>query len=336
LKIKNQFAGHKIRQYAMALSVLDGAIEDIYVALGEKDMLKNTYFIFASDNGGCFDGGAQNGDLRGSSGTLFEGGVKVESFVYSPMMTDDLKGMKYDNLFHVTDWFPTILSMTGISYEPVSGYELDGVSHWDSMIKGSSSPRDFILYNSYTNVEGEEWDIWASGGFAIRNKKYKLLHSYESKYSTWYNSSSIVEDDDVLDEIGTCSQSNSMNGVYTYYLFDLVNDPNETINLYESSTASVEAAKTVLYDKYSSFKIKTKAFLESNEEESTAIWKLSDGYIVPWTNLDSTNSKGVMLKNCGHLQDADVDGPDIDITVDINVFENDVVEEVLESVEDKR
>jgi len=303
LKIKNQFEGHKLRQYAMSLSVLDGAIEDIYVALGEKGMLLNTYFIFASDNGGCYDGGAYNGGLRGTSGTLFEGGVKVESFLYSPLISDEIKGMNYENLFHVTDWFPTILSIADISYTPSSGHELDGVNHWNSIIEGSSSPRDYILYNSYTNVEGKDWNIWKSGGFAIRNDKYKLIHTYESKYSGWHNITAEIENDDELDMIGTCSQTTSMDGVYTYYLFDIVNDPYETINLYDSTSSSVENAKTVLYDKYTSFNIKTIGLMSSNDEDSITAWKLSKSYIVPWTNLDSSD-----LNNCGPLEDADSDG----------------------------
>ena len=36
-------------------------------------MMENTYFIFASDNGGCYLGGGKNAPLRGNKATLLEG-----------------------------------------------------------------------------------------------------------------------------------------------------------------------------------------------------------------------------------------------------------------------
>ena len=44
--------GTKRQQYALSLAVLDEAVESIYAAVEAKDEIDNTYFIFASDNGG--------------------------------------------------------------------------------------------------------------------------------------------------------------------------------------------------------------------------------------------------------------------------------------------
>jgi arylsulfatase A-like enzyme len=57
----------------MSLALLDEAVESIYNSIDAVGQLDSTYFIFASDNGGCPEGGGRNGDLRGSKGTLFEG-----------------------------------------------------------------------------------------------------------------------------------------------------------------------------------------------------------------------------------------------------------------------
>ena len=54
-------------------------------------------------------GGGKNGPLRGTKATLFEGGTKVDAFVYSPLFTSAQQGSEYSNLMHVSDWFPTIL-----------------------------------------------------------------------------------------------------------------------------------------------------------------------------------------------------------------------------------
>jgi arylsulfatase A-like enzyme len=57
----------------MALNVLDQAVSDIYDSVKAKGVVENTYFIFASDNGGCPEGGGRNEPLRGKKGSLFEG-----------------------------------------------------------------------------------------------------------------------------------------------------------------------------------------------------------------------------------------------------------------------
>jgi arylsulfatase A-like enzyme len=72
-QVQDEVVGHKRRQYAYALSLLDDASSDIYDALEDKGVLNNTYIIFASDNGGCYLSGGKNGPLRGTKGSLFEG-----------------------------------------------------------------------------------------------------------------------------------------------------------------------------------------------------------------------------------------------------------------------
>jgi arylsulfatase B/arylsulfatase I/J len=73
-KIMKKVKGRKRRQYAMALSLLDDAVESIHDSLDAQGQLDNTYIIFTSDNGGCYNAGGKNGDYRGTKGSLFEGG----------------------------------------------------------------------------------------------------------------------------------------------------------------------------------------------------------------------------------------------------------------------
>ena len=112
---------------------MDTAVANVYTALDKTEQLDNTYIIFASDNGGCPTNGGRNYPLRGTKGTLYEGGVHVEAFVSSPLLPSKMQGADYDNIFHVSDWFPTMLDFAGISYAKVDK-PLDGVSHASALL----------------------------------------------------------------------------------------------------------------------------------------------------------------------------------------------------------
>jgi len=105
-KIMKGVVGRKRRQYAMALNVMDSAVESIYDALDDQGVLDNTYMIFASDNGGCYQAGGKNGPLRGSKGSLFEGGVKVDAFVYSKLISSESRGSTYGKLSFSLSYLP--------------------------------------------------------------------------------------------------------------------------------------------------------------------------------------------------------------------------------------
>ena len=209
-KIKSEVKGLKRQQYAMSLYLMDKAVNRIKTALETKGMSNNTYIVFSSDNGGCHAGGGKNGPLRGTKGSLFEGGVKVDSFIYAPaLLPASTAGLQYNGLFHISDWFPTLVQLTGISFTPASGYELDGVSHVDAWAGDQSSesfPRSALLYNYYTNVDFYTFNMWVNGSFAVRDAQYKLMHTFNSTtYGAWYDTETIDEDDDALDADVRCA-----------------------------------------------------------------------------------------------------------------------------------
>ena len=208
----------------------------IYFEMDKKQQLDNTYFIFASDNGGCPTAGGRNYPLRGTKGSLFEGGVHVESFIYSEMDSFKARGT-YGNLFHVSDWFPTILDMAGVKYSPKSKYALDGVSHFDAIAGDDSTPREYMLYNYYYNPSEPDNDLWSGKAFAIRNDRYKLMHTYDSSMAgAWYDDYETMAFDDDLASFDGCAQFMAQkSGAFTYFLFDLQEDPTEKSNLYDSS-----------------------------------------------------------------------------------------------------
>eukprot|EP01035_Chromulina_nebulosa_P019029 gene19029-24849_t len=280
------------REYLKSLYVFDQAIGEIYNKLVTTGLIDNTYLIFASDNGGCGPSGAFSGPLRGTKGTLFEGGIKVDSFIYSPLL--QASSILYDGLFHISDWLPTILSLVDITYEPDSDYQLDGVDHSYAWFDDSLSPRSTLLYNIYSNVQEKSFNIWINGSFAIRNERYKLLHAFNgSTYEKWYESSTVNNDDEPSREVlHGCSQSSSLDdGSFQYYLFDLIDDPYETTNLYDSTDSDIIAVKESLYDSIATVVAKVDEYCEIEKSDSAVtVWSDYDNYVLPWELDDDSSS----------------------------------------------
>jgi arylsulfatase A-like enzyme len=281
-EIHQNIVGTTRQEYVKSLYILDKGVGEIVDALEAADIMDNTYIIFMSDNGGCWYGGGRNGPLRGAKGALFEGGIKVDSFIYSPLLSSS--GTTFSGLMHISDWFPTILALAQITYRPSSGYELDGVSQINGW-NGNSVPRSTMLYNMYVNVSDFYFNIWSNGSFAVRDARFKLMHTYDDKdYGDWYSPNEELEDDDDLDTDNRCAQQ-FLKGKFTYWLFDLVNDPYEKVNLYSSTNQLYVFAKEKLYtllpDYEANSKMKKTIVFSSKAE---AYWTANDHHMLPWAN----------------------------------------------------
>ena len=155
-------------------------------------------------------------------------------------------GVVYDGIMHVSDWFPTILELAGISLsKDDSVVAIDGVSQVQAMRSGSSddNQRNYLLYNAYVNIEGQDFDINTHTNAAIRNQRYKLIHGYvDNEASQWYaynssSSSSNNSNDSSIDSEGyVCRPSMALEGNFSFMLYDLQDDPYESNNLYHNIT----------------------------------------------------------------------------------------------------
>jgi len=289
-RIEGSSAGSKRREYLKSLYLFDRAVSSIREKLEEEGLMDNTYLIFLSDNGGCVTEGGYVSKYRGTKGTLFEGGVKVDSFIYSPLLQN--KGLVYENLMHLSDWFPTILSLAGIEQDR----KLDGVSHaqnWRNLT--SETPRTNLVYNINTNVFKREYNIWSNGSFAVRNEKFKLAHEYyDDVYGGWYEND-YTNSDDSIDASTECNQDSSqaLLSPFHYWLFDLLEDPYETTNLYDSELPEHVAAKEELYAlMYDSMATAAIDYVISGYPDYFRFEKLSisDEYMLPFNFVDNEDT----------------------------------------------
>jgi len=158
--------------FAAIVSAFDASVAELQTAMEEANIWDNTLLILASDNGGCSEEGGSNAPLRGGKHWLFEGGVNVPAFIYSAstaMMPSSVAGTSYTELFHVTDWLPTIMSAIDMPQagRPTGANDIDGYDHWSMLMseETSSIREDVLLHmSSWTSCcVGHEGDTTCSG-----------------------------------------------------------------------------------------------------------------------------------------------------------------------------
>ena len=113
-------------------------------SLKETGFYDNTIIVFTTDNGGAVKVGGNNLPLRGTKGTLYEGGTRGIGFVHSPLLKNT--GYTTQNLIHAVDWLPTLMSAIG--HENLATSALDGVSQWEAINNPHiKAPRNEVVYN---------------------------------------------------------------------------------------------------------------------------------------------------------------------------------------------
>ncbi len=130
------------RLFAASVTHMDDGIGQIIDALERTGQRENTLIIFISDNGGQMRWHSEteyhgnyadkphevlgnNFPLRGWKGQLYEGGIRVPTFVNWP---GQLKPGVIDSPAHVTDWLPTLCALT--NYKSELRQDLDGRNIW--------------------------------------------------------------------------------------------------------------------------------------------------------------------------------------------------------------
>ena len=133
--------------------------------------------VFVSDNGGPLDH-SNNYPLRGGKGSLWEGGVRVEAWVYSPLIPSDRHGTVWPGLAHSSDWYVTLVE--GVAGAPAgttahTGPRApDGRNLWPALMgKNLTSPRVEVVHrvlNRFFNTS-----LGDGSGMAARFREMKIM-----------------------------------------------------------------------------------------------------------------------------------------------------------------
>lgn len=95
-----------------------------------SELGSDTVLVFSSDNGGSTWFGGLNTPYRGGKSTPLEGGVRVPAFAVD--FSEDSRNLgegnwTYDGMVHVSDWFPTLLSVAGGKLDTFKASGGDGI-----------------------------------------------------------------------------------------------------------------------------------------------------------------------------------------------------------------
>lgn len=152
--------------FAAMVDKLDESIGRLTEALQRADMLENAIIVFSSDNGalpyGTHSNSGFNWPLRGTKMSLWEGGVRVPAFIWSPLLQKRRRVSR--QLMHITDWLPTLYAAAGGTPSNL-GY-VDGYNMWEALSRGWRSPRKEVLLNIDP----------VTGSGALRYGKHKIVY----------------------------------------------------------------------------------------------------------------------------------------------------------------
>lgn len=206
-----------------AIHELDDAVGTLLAALDRLKLTDNTLVIFSSDNGGVMDDGYEdvgsfdyhpNAPLRGTKGSLFEGGHRVPFLARWPGHI--AKGTTSNALLALLDMPATFAAIAGVKIP--AGQCADSMNVLPALVGESKTAREKLInHNGGTQ-----------GPFAIRSGDWKLITNVASGYGTGGKNA---------------PKGKAMSGPQ---LFNLTDDPAETKNLVESNPDKVAELRALL------------------------------------------------------------------------------------------
>ena len=161
--------------YKEMVEVMDEGVGKVIDLLYELNIDKKTIIFFFSDNGGTRNG--NNGLFKGFKGSLYEGGHRVASMVWSPSIIK--KGYRNET-FLTMDILPTISDFIGGSIN----HPLDGVSM-----------KNNLLFNEKIIERLLFWEY--NSNYAVRKNNWKLLIKKDNSKELYDLSSDIREEENV-------------------------------------------------------------------------------------------------------------------------------------------
>ncbi|MCX6325168.1 MAG: sulfatase-like hydrolase/transferase [Bacteroidia bacterium] len=215
----------------------DYAVGAIVEKLKEKGKLENTLIVITSDHGNYNNGKT----------TIYEGGVKVPLMMYWPAGIK--AGSTYDELVQNIDFPATFLDLAGVDMGSIS--PIDGVSV-KNILAGNISPVHDHLYFELGYARGvmtknwkyvtvrydEETEMGITAGMKFPGYQGELLDA------PYYNMNK---------DLGYRAAAKNPLYFERNQLFDLVNDPHELVNLYDSKPDTALFMRKKLQENLKSF-----------------------------------------------------------------------------------
>nr|XP_045584705.1 arylsulfatase I-like [Procambarus clarkii]XP_045584706.1 arylsulfatase I-like [Procambarus clarkii]XP_045584707.1 arylsulfatase I-like [Procambarus clarkii]XP_045584708.1 arylsulfatase I-like [Procambarus clarkii]XP_045584709.1 arylsulfatase I-like [Procambarus clarkii]XP_045584710.1 arylsulfatase I-like [Procambarus clarkii] len=243
------------RTFHGMVSAMDEVVGRVVAQLKASGLYHNSVIVFTSDNGGNVRAGGNNFPLRGSKGSLFEGGTRGVAFIHSPLLPRT--GYKFTGLMHMVDWPKTLIHLASGKHlvarqtprleqhlprpswpgglfsdggeeesedddddeeaEEEDDGDGDGMNLWPAILKNRKSPRTSFVYNLRKQpMRG-----------AIRHKNWKLVVGGGGRFDGWVPPSDVAGG-----AISSCCSSwHSKTPISNVMLYNLKDDPLETTDV---------------------------------------------------------------------------------------------------------
>lgn len=214
---------------------IDDGLGELVKSLDKNGVLDNTIIIYFNDHG------------QRSKGTIYEGGVHSEAFVWKKNGFPG--GSALEKLISNVDFAPTILDFAGIQYDPNS---YNGESFYDSLNGSQVAARDSLYFELgfVRGVRVGDWKYIALNypetvqNMTLEDRKRELKEFNDSQIRRGkpvYNTDPSANFSHIrIIPGGGDAEHKSMSQYPAYYdahqLYNLANDPLEQINLAEDPT----------------------------------------------------------------------------------------------------
>ena len=163
----------KRKTYAAMVSAVDDGVGNVLRTLKDNGIEENTLIVFLSDNGGAHNNASQNTPLRGTKGSVYEGGLRVPFAM-------QWKGVipantSYEESVSSLDIMASIVDILDIKTNPKK--QLDGVNIIPYLTgKKKGAPHEYLF-----------WRKWEQNAMAAINADYKLLKVKKNAETEFYN-----------------------------------------------------------------------------------------------------------------------------------------------------
>jgi arylsulfatase A len=158
--------------YAAMITRMDLYVGRVLDELDRHGLTGNTIVVFTSDNGATYLGPMEeffnsNAGLRGSKGSMYEGGIRIPMIVKWPGHVKP--GTESGYICGFEDWLPTLLDVSGGDSSQIDFS--DGLS-LRRLFEGGKEPRREYLYREFAGYGGQQ-AVWIGDWKAVRRNLRK-------------------------------------------------------------------------------------------------------------------------------------------------------------------